>query len=391
MKKDYKNIVIVGSSFAGIKCAWELRHRLTDKSKIILISDKPTTVFRASFPHILFGDTTVESLSMDLAQNFQDSGIEFVCDPLVEVDQNNDRIVTQDGVYEYDYLVLATGVRHAYEILPGSKEHAQTICDPTRIIDTKKAIDNFRGGIVYAGVGAGFTPCDGPQFEVVMNLDYRLRQLGVRDKTEIHYITDKKHLLPPAGPKVWEYLGQLCDKHNIIVHLDTYLTGIDSAHLYFQDNTEKAYDLCILIPPYRGIKALENSSLIDERGFVPIQPTTMRATLAKHYNIYAIGDCIALAGPKQGHLALMQAQIATEHLAWRINQEGRVRAYLPEFKCVMDLGGKEGLYIYSQYMSDGDVVEIKRGHKPYESKLNFERQWFAKRGDIGELHHQIMK
>jgi hypothetical protein len=44
----------------------------------------------------------------------------------------------------------------------------------------------------------------------------------------------------------------------------------------------------------------------------------------------------------------------------------------------MDQGGGSGLYIYSQYMSDGDVVEIKLG----PSRINpilFDFSWSARR------------
>lgn len=68
-----------------------------------------------------------------------------------------------------------------------------------------------------------------------------------------------------------------------------------------------------------------------------------------------------------------------------------MRAYLPEFRCVMDQGGGEGLYLYSQYMSDGDVLEIELGAEPYASKILFEELFMEKRGDIGELHHQMIK
>ncbi len=389
--KQGKTIIIVGGSFAGIKAAWELRHKLAKQYRILLISDKPKTTFRASFPHVLFGDVTLDDLTMDLAENFQDTGIEFICDSLEKIDQDGNKIITKNGCYTFDYLVLATGVRHAYELLPGSKEFSQSICDPARVMATKEALANFKGGVVYAGVGAGFTPCDGPQFEVIMNLDYRLRQLGLRHKAKIHYISDKDHLLPPGGPKVWQYLTTMLKEHNIHTHLDTYLERLDDKKLYFRDGGIKDYDLCLLIPPYRGIAALRECGLGGERGFIPVQLTTMRATQSKYYNIYAVGDCVDLPGPKQGHLALMQATVAAEHIAWRINQNGTVRAYLPEFKCVIDLGGEEGLYIYSQWMSDGDIVEIQKGREPYESKIKFEKLFFAKRGDIGELHHEMMK
>ena len=57
----------------------------------------------------------------------------------------------------------------------------------------------------------------------------------------------------------------------------------------------------------------------------------------------------------------------------------------------MDQGGGEGLYLYSQYMSDGDVLEIKLGSEPYLSKIKFEQIFLEKKGDIGELHHQMIK
>lgn len=384
-------IIIVGASFAGIKAAWDLRYALPKQHQILLFSDQPKTVFRAAFPHVVFEDVPLEQLTLDLAQNFAGTGITFVNEPLLKVEQEQDRIVTAKGQYQYDYLVLATGTRQAYELLPGSKEYANSICDPKQILATKEAALKFKGGIVYAGVGAGFTPCDGPPMEMLMDLDTRLRELGLRDKAELHYITDKAHLLPPGGPKVWEYLAKLFRERGIEVHLEVYLDRLDKERLYFNDGTAKPYDLCLLIPPYRGIPALADSGLVDERGFVPVQLPTMRATQSKHYNIYAIGDAAAIPGPKQGHLALMQATVAAEHLAWRINQKGTVRAYLPEFKCVMDLGGREGLYLYSQWLSDGELVEIKPGREPYESKIRFEELFFKQKGDIGEFHHQMMK
>jgi hypothetical protein len=57
----------------------------------------------------------------------------------------------------------------------------------------------------------------------------------------------------------------------------------------------------------------------------------------------------------------------------------------------MDQGGGNGLYLYSQYMSDGDVLEIKLGPEPYHSKIRFEQLFLEKRGDIGELHHEMIK
>ena len=328
---------------------------------------------------------------MDLAENFKDTGIEFICDPMTGVDQENNEIICTNKRYHFDYLILATGSRHAYETLPGSREYAYCVCDRERILEARDALLNFKGGDFFAGVGDGYTPCDGPPMEVLMDLDHHLHEAGIRDKARLHYISDKKRLLPPGGPEIWKYLEDLFAKRNIIVHAEVQLVRLDEKTLYFKDGKTFPYDMCVLVPPYRGIKALENSGLTNERGFVPVDLKTMRANESTHKNIYAVGDCLGNPGPKQGHLALMQATIAAEHIAWRINRKGSVRAYLPEFRCVMDQGGGKGLFLYSQFMSDGDVCEIESGPGPYESKIRFEEIFMEKKGDIGELHHQMIK
>ncbi|MEK0326381.1 MAG: FAD-dependent oxidoreductase [Nitrosopumilus sp.] len=386
-----QTILIIGGSFGGIKTAWDLRNKLPRKHNIILMSDKPKTTFRASFPRVVFEDLPLEELVLDLKSNFNDSGIEFKTDRLVSIDQPNDEVVGSTGRYQFDYLVLATGARHAYELIPGSYEHAHSICDPSRIMETKAAVQEFRKGDVYAGVTAGYTPCDGPPLEMILSMDHRLRKLNHRSKTNLNFITDKANLMPPGGPKTWAYLKELFKKRQITAHLDVSLERLDGKYLYFEEGSRKHYDLCLLVPPYRGIKELEKSGLTDEKGFIPVLQTTMRSQKCENDNIYAVGDAAALPGPKQGHITLMQAGVAAAHIAWRINGKGDVPSYLPEFKCVAYSGGKNGIYMYADWLSDGDTVEIKSGTKPYLSKIEFEQLFFSKKGNIGELHRKMMK
>ncbi len=386
-----KTILIIGGSFGSIKAAWTLHHLVEEKHRIIIISDKPRTTFRASFPRVIFENLDPEKITMDLSENFNNTGIEFICDPMTSIDQDNNQVICENNDYQFDYLILATGVRHAYESLPGLREFGLSVCDTSRILETREALLNFDRGNFFAGVSAGFTPCDGPPMEIIMDLHHLLSEKGKRDNVTLNYITDKEKLLPPGGPKIWKYLDEHFNRKNINVHRNVYLTKLDKDTLYFKDGKTMPYDICLLIPPFRGIHELQNSGLIDDRGFVPVHMKNMLAKDSKNKNIYAVGDCIGNPGPKQGHLALMQATIASEHIAWRINQTGIVRMYLPEFSCVMDQGGGIGLYLYSQHMSEGDGLKIELGEEPYKSKIRFEEIFMEKKGDIGELHHQMVK
>ena len=386
-----KSILIIGGSFGSIKAAWTLRHLLDEKHRIIIISDKPRTTFRASFPRVIFENLDPEKITMDLSENFKNTGIEFICEPMVSIDQDNNLVICENNNYKFDYLILATGARHAYELLPGSREFGLSVCDTSRIIETREALLNFDRGNFFAGVSAGFTPCDGPPMEIIMNLHHLLSEKGKRDNVKLNYFTGKGQLLPPGGPEVWKYLDEHFDGKNINVHRNVHLIKLDKDTLHFKDGKTMPYDLCLLIPPFRGIHAVQNSDLIDEHGLVPVHLKNMLAKDSKNKNIYAVGDCIGNPGPKQGHLALMQATVASEHISWRINQTGIVRTYLPEFKCVMDQGGGIGLNLYSQYMSEGDGLKIELGEEPYQSKIRFEEIFMEKKGDIGELHHQMVK
>jgi NADH dehydrogenase FAD-containing subunit len=60
-------------------------------------------------------------------------------------------VTAAGGKRKYDYLVVATGARHAYEVIPGLREFAVPWRDASRIMEAKKTILNFREGKFFAG------------------------------------------------------------------------------------------------------------------------------------------------------------------------------------------------------------------------------------------------
>src|ERR1017187_4986246 len=51
-----------------------LRHLLDDGHRILILSDRPRTTFWASFPRVLFENLDLEKITMDLAENFKNTG-----------------------------------------------------------------------------------------------------------------------------------------------------------------------------------------------------------------------------------------------------------------------------------------------------------------------------
>lgn len=389
MKKAVR-IVIIGGSWGGLATAWYLRERLPKNYEIQLISDQPKTIIRASFPRVIFEDLPLKELEFDLSEHLKNSGIMFNEATLQSVDEKADEIVTDKGRSRYNILVIATGASPDYNGLPGAKEYGHSICDFGKILETKEAILNFRHGNFYSSLGPN-TPCDGPTMEILLGLDHRLRELGVRDRAKLHFTTGKKHLMPPGGPKVWDYLKKYFQSRDIETKTDLAAVKIDRAQIYFEDGSKRPYDMFVYVAPYQGIKVFQDHPLSDERGFIKVNFTTMRAEKSKHYNIYAVGDAAAFDGPRQAHIAMLEAEVAAAHIVWRLTGQGEVPAFLPEFKCVMDTGGGTAIGLYSQWLSDGEIVKITQGSAPYQSKVKFEQLFKKRHGNPGTLHRTMMK
>ena len=54
----------------------------------------------------------------------------------------------------------------------------------------------------------------------------------------------------------------------------------------------------------------------DDDGYINVD-WTMR--VMGHERIYAVGDCVSFAGPKMGHMAVRQAEVAATNLAAEID------------------------------------------------------------------------
>ena len=61
--------------------------------------------------------------------------------------------------------------------------------------------------------------------------------------------------------------------------------------------------------------------------------------------MYAIGDCVNFSGPKLGHMAVRQGEIAATNLASEIEGHQPVSHYDHEMRLVIDEGGGNSTYV----------------------------------------------
>jgi NADH dehydrogenase FAD-containing subunit len=54
-----------------------------------------------------------------LAKTFESHKVEFVHGEATEIDPTTQKVETSVGVYDYDYLVIATGYLNDFDVIPG--------------------------------------------------------------------------------------------------------------------------------------------------------------------------------------------------------------------------------------------------------------------------------
>ena len=104
-----KPIVIVGSGFAGINTALNLKKFNLD-IPIIIIDSQPSFIFKPLIYEVLSGEIKSWEVAPNLETIFANSGITFLENELCEINFSRNILIFKDNLnIEYQYLVLSTG------------------------------------------------------------------------------------------------------------------------------------------------------------------------------------------------------------------------------------------------------------------------------------------
>jgi hypothetical protein len=75
--------------------------------------------FDPSLIWIQSGERTAGSVTFPVAKTFESHGVHFVHSEATRIDADAQRVETSDGPRDYDYLVIATGYRNDFDVVPG--------------------------------------------------------------------------------------------------------------------------------------------------------------------------------------------------------------------------------------------------------------------------------
>ena len=360
-----KKIVIIGAGFAGLHIFYKIRHLIGKKIEVTVIDKRSHSLLKPSLPEVAFEGAPLSHSLVELEHTLASRGATFIQSEVSEIDADNNSLRLSSGVIvEYDYLFVTLGAIKDYNAIKGYKEFGYSVCDDTQAQRLWERVKTFEGGKVVTGASKStwgtrvdapplLAPCEGPIGEIMFMLDFYLTQdknLTRLDDFKIDVFTPGEIFFEDVGDTPRNAIASFMQKNSMELHSSKVLTEIGKDFISFEDGTKMKCDLAIIIPPYSAPQVLQNSDLGDEKGFIPTD-TEMRHL--DYSNVFAAGDITALAQPKLGHVAIIQAGIAAATLLKELSEDVEIPPHNLEVFCIMNMGGHEAALIASDVLYGG--------------------------------------
>ena len=184
-----QRVLIVGGGTGGTMLANRLdKHRFA----VTLVSASAEHMFQ---PDLLYVATA--NLQRDILREERRllaRGVRFVNEKVTRVNLETSLVETEPGShYEYDRLVLATGVHTVPSQIPGLSEVNERFGDyHSSVAQAKKlwsCLDAFSGGTIVLGQSSPICVCPPSPVEGILQIDRLLRQRGLREKSRLVFFT----------------------------------------------------------------------------------------------------------------------------------------------------------------------------------------------------------
>jgi sulfide:quinone oxidoreductase len=369
-------VLVVGGGFAGVVAAESLAKELEGKHEVTLVSRSRQFLFYPGLVRFAFGQSKPDDLGFDLRQAMHDRGVSFVQAEVARIVPHERKVIIAGGdligAMPYDFLVLAFGRRLATERVTGFYENAHHLLTLDATLKFAAAVDNFHQG--HAVIGS----CPGarlpvPVFETAFALSRALKLRGERSHCTITVVSDETPAEMFGGAAVLEKLLDSLKSHGIELVSDFPISQVTPTSIIASDGRAIDSNLRMLVPPFCGPSPVLYTGLTGAEGYVRVD-AAMR--VVGEQRIYAAGDCVSFSGPKMGHMAVRQGEVAAANLRAEIEGRAPEAVYNHALMLVIDTSDHDSIFLHQGPETD-DPADVQQGRFWSWAKRQQERYWKA--------------
>ncbi|MFO1304796.1 MAG: FAD/NAD(P)-binding oxidoreductase [Burkholderiales bacterium] len=399
------HIVILGAGLGGMPMAYEMRELARREDRITVVSNNPRFHFVPSNPWVAVNWRTKDDIEIDIAAALRRKNIDFVPVGAKRVHPAENRIELDDGrSLPYDYLVIATGPKLAFDEVPGLGPSAhggftQSICHVDHAIEAQKAWESFvaNPGPIVVGAVQGAS-CYGPAYEFAMIMDTDLRRRKIRDKVPMTFVTAEPYIghlgLGGVGDSKGLLESAMRDRHiKWICNAKT--TRVEAGKAYVLEHNddgtprrehELPFQFSMMLPAFKGIDAVFGiEGLTNPRGFIAIDEFQRNP---KYKNVFAVGVCVAIppveatpvptGAPKTGYMIESMVTAASHNIRAALDGREPDKRATWNAVCLADFGDSGVAFVALPQIPPRNVNWFSEGKWVHVAKVGFEKYFLRK-------------
>ena len=241
---------------------------------------------------------------------------------------------TENNSYNYDYLVVAPGIKIDPSMVDGLEaclDKGVVCSNYTDPIHTWEVIKNFKGGTALFTQPTTPIKCGGAPQKIMYLAASHWKKNGISKKSNTIFATPGTVIF--GIKQIANTLMNVVNRHDINLRFGYKLVAVDSKEniaWYEMAEHEKEYnhkdagelkngelkgirfDMMHLAPPQSAPDFIKSSPLANEGGWVDVHKGNMQHN--KYKNIFGLGDAAGLPTAKTGAAIRKQAPIVVENI-----------------------------------------------------------------------------
>ncbi|MFO1218321.1 MAG: FAD/NAD(P)-binding oxidoreductase [Burkholderiaceae bacterium] len=401
------HIVIMGAGIGGMPAAYEMRDTLPKEHKVTVVSAVDYFQFVPSNPWVAVGWRKREDVILPIAPLLARKGVDFVGRPVTAIDAAANRLTIDGGQsLAYDYLVIMTGPKLAFQEVPGAGPgisggggftHSVCTVDHAEAFfkDYQAFLQNPGPLVVGAMPGAS---CFGPAYEFAFILDADLRKKKMRHKVPITFVTSEPYIghlgLGGVGDSK-SLLESEFRNHDIKWVVNAKTHKVEAGKLFATEMSDRGepvkeheigFKLAMMLPAFKGVDAVAAvPELCNPRGFVLIDE---HQRSKKYKNIFSAGVCVAIppveatpvatGAPKTGYMIETMVSAIVHNIADELAGKPVTAKATWNAICLADMGDTGAAFVALPQIPPRNVNWFKKGKWVHLAKIAFEKYFLRK-------------
>ena len=397
------HVVIIGAGIGGMPAAYEMRSKLPREDRITVISAVDYFQFVPSNPWIAVGWRKRDDIVLQIRPLLERKGIDFIAQPVKSIDAPGKTVMLEDGsTVAYDYLVITTGPRLAFEEVPGSgplNGHTHSVCSVDHAEHFWRDYQKFleAPGPIVIGAMPGAS-CFGPAYEFAFIVAADLRKRKLRHKVPITFVTSEPYIghlgLGGVGDSKSMLESELRGQDITWIH-NARTTRVEAGKMFVEQLDDKGqvhqqhelgFKLSMMLPAFKGVDAVASvPGLCNPRGFVLIDEH-QRSKAYPH--IFSAGVCVAIppvevtpvptGAPKTGYMIETMVSAIVHNIAADIAGQPATATATWNAICLADMGDTGAAFVALPQMPPRNVNWFKKGKWVHLGKIAFEKYFLNK-------------